>query len=99
MVLPLMSCELVLGVKWLRELGLIVWNFKTLTMQFSFQNQQYILHGLKDGAIQLASKRQAAKCCNSVRGTCTLLMTTVSTTKDRGRHEKGHKMPWNLQYL
>ena len=34
MVLPLMGCDLVLGIKWLRTIGFITWDLKTLKMQF-----------------------------------------------------------------
>ena len=34
MVLPLMGCDLVLGVQWLKTLGPITWDFKILEMQF-----------------------------------------------------------------
>ena len=75
MVLPLMGCDLVLGVEWLKELGPIVWDFKNLTMQFTFKNQLVTLHGLLAGSVQLINRKQATKFGTSLRGLCTLLMT------------------------
>ena len=43
LVLTLMGCDLVLGVHWLRELGLITWDFSKLTMEFTVGNQFRIL--------------------------------------------------------
>ena len=61
-------------------------------MQFHFQNQQITLHGLRAGAIHLASKRQATKCCNSVKGACTLLMISGDAVEEH----KDHDMPCDL---
>ena len=99
MLLPLMGCDLVLGVKWLQELGPIVWDFKALTMQFTLQHQQFTLHGLKAGAVHVATKKQAARLCNTVRGTCTLLMTSVTPTANGIDSDAGHSLPLELQQL
>nr|GMC82358.1 retrotransposon protein, putative, unclassified [Ipomoea batatas] len=39
-VLPLAGFQMVLGVKWLRELGRISWDFRTLCMSFQFQDKE-----------------------------------------------------------
>ena len=51
MLLPLRGCDIVLGVHSVQELGLIFWDFKALTMQFTFQGQQFTLHGMLTGAV------------------------------------------------
>ena len=35
LILPLRGCDLVLKVQWLQTLGPIVWDFSTLSMQFT----------------------------------------------------------------
>ena len=55
--LPLMGCDLILGVQWLSTLGLITWDFKTLKMQFKYGNATVSLRGLKDGSVHIASKK------------------------------------------
>ncbi|KAI4312947.1 hypothetical protein MLD38_023180 [Melastoma candidum] len=45
-VIPLVGCEMVLGVKWLSQLGDIVWNFKWRTMKFQQAQQEVILRGI-----------------------------------------------------
>ena len=99
MVLPIMGCDLVLRMQWLKELGPIVWDFKTLTMQFTFEDQLVTLQGLLVGSIQLINKRQATKFGNSLRGPCTLLMTSSPATIDLTKDNKGSTVPWELQQL
>ena len=76
-VLPLMGCDVVLEVQWLKELGPIVWDFNKLTMQIVWKDQRVTLHGLVAGAIKLAIKRQVVRLTSSSKGTCTLLMSSI----------------------
>jgi len=48
-VLPLASCQVVLGVQWLRPLGPILWDFGKLTMQFSYLDKPIQLQGMHQG--------------------------------------------------
>lgn len=43
----LASCDMATGIQWLRELGLILWNFKKLTMKFSYGGEIVELQGLE----------------------------------------------------
>ena len=45
LALPLDKYDLVLGIQWLRELGDIVWNFKTLQMKFCTGEKEVTLQG------------------------------------------------------
>ena len=45
-VLPLGDCELVLGTQWLRTLGLIQWDFLTMSMQFQHFGKSITLFGM-----------------------------------------------------
>jgi hypothetical protein len=40
------SCDIVLGAKWIRNLGPILMDFKELTMQFNQEGQQYKFQGI-----------------------------------------------------
>ena len=80
MILPLIGCDLLLDIQWLKTLGPITWDFQTLKMQFQHQNTVIILKGLKRGTIQLASKKQLARMYSATgKGTCTLLLTEQPT--------------------
>ncbi|GKU86977.1 hypothetical protein SLEP1_g1440 [Rubroshorea leprosula] len=43
LILPLGSCDMVLGIQWLETLGDILWNFKTLRMEFAVNGQNLIV--------------------------------------------------------
>lgn len=44
-IIPLPDFDMVLGVKWLRTLGPILWDFATLTMSFVLNDDQIVLRG------------------------------------------------------
>ncbi|XP_068651577.1 uncharacterized protein [Aristolochia californica] len=45
LVIPLAGFDLVLGIKWLQQLGPILWDFTSLTMTFTSDQQDLTLHG------------------------------------------------------
>ena len=60
-LLPLGSCDLVLGVQWLATLGIIKWDFKQLKMEFSYDNKVHILRGIRGTKLQLVSHKGLPK--------------------------------------
>lgn len=44
-ILPVTGCEIVLGAAWLKTLGDILWNFDTMKMKFTVENQEVCLQG------------------------------------------------------
>lgn len=47
-ILPLASCDVVLGIQWLCILGPFLWDFfVSLTMEFAHGNDKYLLKGLQ----------------------------------------------------
>jgi hypothetical protein len=46
-VLPLVGCDVVLGIQWLRLLGPILWDFVALIMEFTYVGNRCLLKGLQ----------------------------------------------------
>ena len=44
------GCDIMLGVKWLRNIGPILMDFKELTMQFNHEGRQYNFQGITKGS-------------------------------------------------
>jgi hypothetical protein len=53
-ILTLGDCDSVLGIQWLRTLGLIIWDFVKFTMLFSGKGEQILLQGLTPIEISVA---------------------------------------------
>jgi len=51
MIVPLGSCEMILGVQWLSTLGPILWNFDKLEMQFSYEGRTVVLTASPPAAV------------------------------------------------
>lgn len=50
------SCDMVLGIQWLRILGDISWNFQDMTMQFRIKEQHFCLKGVADEKLQVVER-------------------------------------------
>lgn len=59
--LPLIELDLVLGIQWLKQLGIVVCNWKKMTMEFQWQNQPQMIQRTNEHAIQVASLKATAK--------------------------------------
>ena len=51
MVIPLESCEMILGIQWLSTLGPILWDFDKLEMQFSYKGRTVVINGSQQAAV------------------------------------------------
>ena len=61
LIIPLGSCDMVLGVQWLSQLGTVRWNFEKLQMEFTYMGKGHVLRGMKRKRVQTMSKRQLQK--------------------------------------
>lgn len=57
MVFPLVCCDLLLGVEWLRSLGTILWDFDKLHMEFHVTGKKVSLRGAKTPSTKLISNK------------------------------------------
>jgi hypothetical protein len=55
------GCDIVLGADWLRTLGLILMDFKALTMQFDHEGHQYKFQGITVGSPEVISSHHMEK--------------------------------------
>jgi len=53
LLIPLSSCDMVLGIQWLSQLGTIQWNFNTLHMEFSWAGKRHVLRGLQGPRVKI----------------------------------------------
>ncbi|KAH9792450.1 hypothetical protein KPL71_004124 [Citrus sinensis] len=59
--LPITGLDMVLDIQWLENLGLVVWNWKALTMDFNWNNKKRRLQGLGPQTIQASSLTEVIK--------------------------------------
>ena len=52
LLIPLESCDMVLGVQWLSQLGTVKWNFKKLQMEFTYVGKVHTLSGMTGKIVQ-----------------------------------------------
>ena len=69
MLVPLGSCEMILGVQWLSTLGPILWDFDKLKMEFNQGGKPMVIQGTQLGAIQWVE----GKTVQHVLASCTAL--------------------------
>jgi hypothetical protein len=55
------TCDIVLGVDWLRNLGPILMDFQNLTMQFDQGGHQYKFQGITTGSPEVISSHRMEK--------------------------------------
>ena len=78
-VLPLGDCELVLGTQWLRTLGLIQWDFLTISMQFQHFGKSVTLFGMHPTDLTLQKSDHFFK-RPFRKGICLQIVSLVSGT-------------------
>ncbi|GJW18472.1 LysM domain-containing GPI-anchored protein 2 [Tanacetum coccineum] len=61
MVIPLGSCDMVLGVQLLATLGDILWKFEKLTMEYKYKGKRVVLRGSQQAALSWLNGKQSIK--------------------------------------
>ena len=89
LLIPLGSCDMVLGVQWLSTLGTIKWDFQKLWMEFLYQDQSFKLKGLSPKKLKVVNSPCSGKLLATAAQICLLQVKEVSsinpqeqTTKD-----------------
>jgi len=60
-VVPLGSCEMILGVQWLTILGPILWDFEKLIMEFTFNGKKQVIKGVHKTAVEWVDSKKWSK--------------------------------------
>ncbi|KAK9671838.1 hypothetical protein RND81_12G058100 [Saponaria officinalis] len=72
MLIPLGSCDMVLGVQWLSTLGSVLWNFKKLVMEFQWRGKSVKLHGIPANQIKVQKGEVSSKVIQEASHICLL---------------------------
>jgi len=60
-VVPLGSCEMILGVQWLITLGTILWDFEKLMMEFTYNGKKQIIRGSHKTTVEWMDSKELKK--------------------------------------
>ncbi|CAJ2678818.1 unnamed protein product [Trifolium pratense] len=71
-VLPLVCCDLILGIQWLKSLGPILWDFEKLQMEFHTQGKRFVLRGAKVPSFKLVNNKSFAQAVHKGAELCFL---------------------------
>lgn len=74
-LIPLGSCDMVLGVQWLSALGSIYWDFKKLKMDFRLQEHQITLKGIPPQKLKVLEGAPSAKILRDAAQLCLIQVT------------------------
>jgi hypothetical protein len=77
-VLPLVCCDLILGVQWLQSLGPILWDFDKLQMEFTIDGRKTLLRGAKTTAVKLISNEALNQAVDNGAELCFLQLDHMS---------------------
>ena len=77
LLVPLGSCEMVLGVQWLSTLGPILWDFEALKMEFSYKGKRVLIRGTKKSVVEWMSGKKVHKAMNHSAQLFTLQLRNV----------------------
>ena len=85
LLVPLGSCEMILGVQWLATLGPILWDFEELKMEFSFKGRRMVLRGTRKSVMEWLNGKAFQKTAlqSAHLFAIQLLATESGATKDQ----------------
>ena len=76
------ECDMVLGIKWLAELGLILGDFKNLKMEFMVDGRKFVLRGTTIGSKKLVSTNQIQKDLKHMSQASTIQIFTIQGNEE-----------------
>ncbi|XP_022848746.1 uncharacterized protein LOC111371061 [Olea europaea var. sylvestris] len=82
-ILPVVACQLVLGVQWLATLGTVETNYQSLTMTFQDRGTIHTFPGIKHAGLEALSEKKCHYICGS-----SLLLQLISLSPSK--NQEGH---------
>lgn len=82
LVLPLVCCDLLLGIQWLKSLGPILWDFDKLQMDFTTNGRKFVLRGAKTPSFKIINNKTFTQAFHKGAELCFLSTTTESYSLD-----------------
>lgn len=79
MLIPLGSCDMVLGIQWLSTLGPIYWDFKKLRMDFVYNDEPVSLKGVPPKKLKILEKQAPKKILTNAAQLCFLQLITANS--------------------
>ena len=81
---------MVLGIQWLAELGLILWDFKNLKMEFIIDGRKFVLKGTTIGSKKLVLTNQIQKDLRHMYQASTIQIFTIQRNKENKVEKEQH---------
>ena len=97
-LIPLVGCNMVLGIQWLVELGPILWDFKNLRMEFMVKGRKFMLRGATTSPIKLVSGKQIQKDLRQISYASTTQIFSIQVEEEKIVKKQG-KEPEGLAQL
>ncbi|GKC77654.1 hypothetical protein Tco_1128428 [Tanacetum coccineum] len=76
-IIPLGSCDMVLGVQWLATLGDILWNYEKLTMEYKYKGKRVVLRGSQQAVLFWLNGKQSTKKVTNDRAELSVMFVCV----------------------
>ena len=81
---------MVLGIQWPNELGLILWDFKNLKMEFIVDGRKFVLKGTTIGSKKLVSTNQVQKDLRHMSQAPTIQIFTIQGNEENKVEKEQH---------
>ncbi|XP_063948159.1 uncharacterized protein LOC135152240 [Daucus carota subsp. sativus] len=79
LLIPLGSCDMVLGIQWLSTLGAVQWDFKKLQMDFILNNELITLKGIPPRKLKVIEGQPSPKMMQNAAHCCLLQLNKIDS--------------------
>ncbi|XP_021859476.2 uncharacterized protein [Spinacia oleracea] len=96
LLIPLGSCDMVLGIQWLSLLGAISWDFKQLQMEFTWQGKKILLKGIPSKRMKVIEGEPSSKLFSTAAHLCLIQVqdSICGNLETSGTHSQADSGNW-----